>query len=234
MRAMILAAGLGTRLAPLTERQPKALVPLAGRPLIEHLLLKLERQGFDQIAVNTHAFADQLQDFVHRYRRRSRAEIYISHETELLDTGGGIRKMMQFFPGDQPVLVHNVDILSDFDLCAVIDEHRRLDSEATLLLYQGPTARPLCFDENMMLVGRGSAQDPPHRLFGFCGIQVVQPDLFRNQPEKAFYVIDFYIQKASEGRRIMGLLPAGRYWRDVGTVQDLQAAENDLVNGTFS
>ena len=117
---MIFAAGLGTRLKPLTDRMPKALVPVAGEPLLAHVIRKLKAEGFTRIVVNVHHFADQIIDYLHTHDFG--VEIHISDETsKLLDTGGGIRHAAHWFETDSPVLIHNVDILSNANLSRLYD-----------------------------------------------------------------------------------------------------------------
>lgn len=133
MKAMIFAAGLGTRLKPLTDHMPKALVPVAGRPMLEHVILKLKAAGFNELVINIHHFGEQILDFL-RANQNFGLTIHISDERDcLLDTGGGIRKAEPFFRGNEPFLVHNVDILSDTDLKALYEYHRQSGNDATLL-----------------------------------------------------------------------------------------------------
>ena len=123
MKAMIFAAGLGTRLKPLTDHQPKALVPVAGRPMLEHVILKLKKAGFNELVINIHHFGEQIIDFL-KANQNFGLTIHVSDERDLLlDTGGGIKKAEPFFQGNEPFLVHNVDILSDTDLKALYEYH---------------------------------------------------------------------------------------------------------------
>ncbi|MDZ7315612.1 MAG: nucleotidyltransferase family protein [candidate division KSB1 bacterium] len=231
MRAMILAAGYGKRLAPLTNSIPKALVPIGGRPLLEIVLRRLESQGFTEIVVNLHYLADQVREFLDAYRPTAKASIYLSYEAELLDTGGGIKKMLDYLPGDDPVLVHNVDVLSDCPLDQVMQQFNSLPScDALLVALDQLTDRPLCFDENMNFRGRGDhAPNGACRHYAFTGIQVIRPFLFREYPEVKFYSIDLYLWAAASGRTIKGLLFPGTWWRDLGTFADLAAAERDML-----
>ena len=149
MKAMIFAAGLGTRLKPLTDHMPKALVPVAGKPILEHVIGKLKSSGFDEVVINVHHFADQIIDFL-KAKDNFGIKIWISDETdELLDTGGGIQKAAPYF--DEPFLVHNADILSNVDLKALYDFHRTSGNDATLLVSPRKTVRYLLFDEKNRL-----------------------------------------------------------------------------------
>lgn len=146
MNAMIFAAGLGTRLKPLTDTMPKALVPVMGKPLLQHVLDKLQGSGFGNIVVNVHHFAQQVMDYLQG------TDVKISDESEqLLETGGGLKKALPLFESDEPVLIHNVDILSNVDLSAFYEEAR--GNDATLLVSWRETKRYLIFDKDMRLVG---------------------------------------------------------------------------------
>ena len=143
---MIFAAGLGTRLKPLTDHTPKALVKVNGRPMLEHIILKLKASGFTEIVVNIHHFGEQIIDFL-QANGNFGLNIHISDERDqLLDTGGGIKKASAFFQGNEPFLVHNVDILSNTDLRNLYLHHLKEGSDATLLVSQRATSRYLLFD----------------------------------------------------------------------------------------
>src|SRR5664280_1226211 len=153
MKAMIFAAGLGTRLKPVTDNLPKALVPIAGKPLLEHVILKLKSAGFDEIIVNIHHFPDQIIDFLKANNNFS-IRIEVSDERNLLlDTGGGIRRAAWFFDDEKPFLVHNVDILSNVDLKELYQQHLRSNSLATLVVSKRDTFRYLLFNDDNRLCG---------------------------------------------------------------------------------
>jgi N-acetyl-alpha-D-muramate 1-phosphate uridylyltransferase len=235
MRAMILAAGFGTRMQPLTHSLPKALVPLQGQPLLAHLLRRLEKSGFTEIAVNAHYFADQVKAFLDDYRSQSGSTIYFSHESEILDTGGGIKEMLTLLPGDEPVLVHNVDILTDCDLADVVRFHKTKECMTTLVIHRRETSRLLVFDDDFNLMRRADKDDLDNRpTYGFCGIQVIQPALFRQVQKDKFYSMDIYLQAAAKGDKISGYLQNNVYWRDIGRPQDIYAAEDDIKNGLLT
>ena len=150
---MIFAAGLGTRLRPLTDNMPKALVPVAGKPMLERVVLRLKEAGFNDITVNIHHFGEQIIDFL-RANGNFGANIHISDEREaLLDTGGGIKKARPFLEGNEPFLVHNADILSETDLAALYRHHQESGAEATLLVSERQTSRYLLFDGQYRLHG---------------------------------------------------------------------------------
>lgn len=242
MKAMIFAAGLGTRLKPLTDHMPKALVPVAGRPMLEHVILKLKAAGFNELVINIHHFGEQILDFL-RANQNFGLTIHISDERDcLLDTGGGIRKAEPFFRGNEPFLVHNVDILSDTDLKALYEYHRQSGNDATLLASRRKTIRYLLFDDEKRLCGwinkdtlqtkpEGFAYNPEHhREYAFSGIHVISPSLFHYMDERwtgKFSIMDFYLQTCHEAR-IGGRLTDTLRLIDIGKPETLTQAEEFL------
>ena len=151
MKAIILAAGLGTRLFPFTKNKPKALVEVQGKPLIQHQLEKLKNAGFTQVLVNIHYYGEQIIEFLDKHNNFG-LEIYISDERdELLDTGGALRKASDFIRGDEPVLIHNVDVLSNISLREMLDSHRLKGALATLAVRKRETSRYLLFNKQNQL-----------------------------------------------------------------------------------
>lgn len=244
MKAMIFAAGLGTRLKPLTDHMPKALVPVAGRPMLEHVILKLKAAGFNELVINIHHFGEQILDFL-RANQNFGLTIHISDERDcLLDTGGGIRKAEPFFRGNEPFLVHNVDILSDTDLKALYEYHRQSGNDATLLASRRKTIRYLLFDDEKRLCGwinkdtlqtkpEGFAYNPEHhREYAFSGIHVISPSLFHYMDERwtgKFSIMDFYLQTCHEAR-IGGRLTNTLRLIDIGKPETLTQAEEFLAS----
>ena len=243
-QAMIFAAGLGTRLKPLTDRMPKALVPVAGRPMLEHVILKLKAAGFNELVINIHHFGEQILDFL-RANQNFGLTIHISDERDcLLDTGGGIRKAEPFFRGNEPFLVHNVDILSDTDLKALYEYHRQSGNDATLLASRRKTIRYLLFDDEKRLCGwinkdtlqtkpEGFAYNPEHHHeYAFSGIHVISPSLFHYMDERwtgKFSIMDFYLQTCHEAR-IGGRLTDTLRLIDIGKPETLTQAEEFLAS----
>lgn len=237
MRAMIFAAGLGTRLRPLTDHMPKALVPVGGVPLLHRLLTKLYAAGYTHVVINIHHHAAQIIDFLaaHDYGMH----IDISDESDmLLDTGGGLRHAAQFFTGDEPILLHNVDILSNLSLDHFTASFRP-DCLAQVVVSERPTSRYLLFDNNNRLAGwhniSTGATRPPGidttalRPYAFAGIHLVSPRIFTlmaHYPDK-FSIIDFYLE-AMHNETIAAYLPDNVAMLDVGKVDTLAAA-NDFV-----
>ena len=237
MKAMIFAAGLGTRLKPLTDSIPKALVPIAGKPLLEHVILKLKTAGFDEIIVNVHHFPDQIIDFL-KANNNFGIRIEVSDERDqLLDTGGGIRKAKQFFDDGQPFLVHNVDILSDIDLKELFQQHLAADSLATLVVSRRDTFRYLLFDDDQRLCGwinEKTGETKPIRFddisgfnkLAFAGIHVFSPRVFElmDDLDAKFPIMDFYLSNA-QTQVIKGFIPTDFHMLDVGKLNVLDEAE---------
>ena len=231
---MIFAAGLGTRLRPLTDTMPKALVPIDGKPLLHHLLHKLQHAGCSHVVINVHHHAQQIIEYVERHDYGMR--IAISDESNmLLDTGGGLRKAGSLLEGDEPILVHNVDILSNIDFDTLLQSHHP-DNLATVVVSQRNTSRYLLFDKEMRMRGWtniNSGEVKPQGLdttplqqAAFAGIHIVSPRIFeqmRNMPDK-FSIIDFYLQAMTE-HRIMGYIPQDFIMLDVGKIDSLAPAE---------
>lgn len=237
MNAMILAAGKGTRLGPLTDRLPKALMPLVGRPLLAILLEKLAQAGFDQVAINAHHHADLIADFLHRHCWPGMT-INLSFETDLLDTGGGLVRMMDFLPADQPILVHNVDVLSTLDLAQLVTYHQNQKAMVTLAVQSRPSQRLLAFTEEMTLAGRAGQQTDRltqlgRHAYAFNGIHVVEPQILLQAPRTCFSSIEHYLQLAAQGVQVIGFVADRYYWRDLGKPEDLKSAEEDVLSGRF-
>lgn len=208
MKAMILAAGLGTRLKPLTDTTPKALLPINGKPILEHLVLKLKAAGFCEIVINVHHLGEQIIDFLSANDNFG-VKIKISDERNyLLDTGGGIKQAAKYFTeSDKPFLVHNVDIISNVDLKALYDYHMETNPLATLLVSKRDTSRYLLFDkENKLCAWRnrdtGEVKsffpnfDPQKYVeYAFGGVHVISPKIFEWMEEWTgkFSIINFYL-----------------------------------------
>lgn len=240
MRAMILAAGLGTRLRPLTNDRPKALVEIKGRTLLEIALRRLCGFGIREVIVNVHHFADMVVEYV-RANDQFGMKVEISRETDLLDTGGGLKKAAHFFlqsPADEPFIVHNVDALSSIDLEEMVRFHRENQALATLAVQQRESSRQLLFNENLGLCGRQTAGEkaeivcPSERTeaLAFCGIHVISPRIFdmMREEENAFPIIPAYLLMAGEGEKVVGFRADRYYWRDVGTITRLNLAARDV------
>ena len=240
---MILAAGLGTRLKPLTDTMPKALVPVSGRPLLDINIRRLMEQGYDRFVVNIHHFAQQIIDFV---KEQDYAPlVHFSDESDqLLETGGGLKKAQALFRDDQPILIHNVDILDNVNYDWFARQHQP-DEDAVLLVSQRTTKRYLLFDNAMHLMGwknveTGEIKSPYEyvrrtglsqhgeelNMFAFSGIHSFSPRLFplmERFPER-FPIIDFYLSVCHRAP-IVGLVKPDLQLMDVGKIETLDQAE---------
>lgn len=245
MRAMILAAGLGTRLRPLTENRPKALVEIAGRTLLEITLTRLRACGISDVIINVHHFAGLILEYLEKNRNFG-MNIAVSTEEVLLDTGGGLKKAAYFFlehsvGHDEPLLLHNVDVLSTIDLPRMIRFHADRQPLATLAVQERRTSRYLLFNEASELcgrrVGQGSAPElvrPSQQVqpLAFCGIHVISPRLLTLMSEEgAFSIITSYLRLAGADERILGFRADEYYWRDLGTPESVAKAAEDLRQG---
>jgi len=232
MKAMVFAAGRGICLQPLTDTRPKALVEVAGRTLLEHVLRRLVEAGVTEAIVNLHHLGGQIPPFLEKHHRFGLRRVAYSQEPVLLDTGGGLKQAAWFFDDGNPFLVHNVDVLSDIDLGGLLLAHGRSQALATLAVMARPTARPLYFDANGRLVGRcspGKGNDfvqTPHGktvTLGFCGIQAVSPAIFGKMSETgAFPLAEAYLRLAGAGEAILAHRVDGAKWRDCGRPEDLR------------
>ena len=242
---MIFAAGLGTRLKPLTDHMPKALVPVAGKPMLEHVILKLIASGFDEIVINVHHFAEQIIDFL-KEKNNFGIKIWISDETEeLLDTGGGIKKASSLL--NEPFLVHNADILSNVDLKALYDFHIVSENDATLLVSPRKTIRYLLFDQTNRLCGwinKDTLQTKPEGFiyqpdeqqeYAFGGIHIISPSLFKYMEgwTGKFSIMDFYLQTCQKAR-LGGYAKEDLQLIDIGKPDTLAKAEEFLKSVSTS
>ena len=235
MKAMVLAAGLGTRLRPLTNDRPKALVEVAGKTLLEITLARLREFGIREVIVNAHHFADMLAEYLDAHDNFG-MRVEVSREDLLLDTGGGLKKAGCFFKGDdEPFVLHNVDVLSAIDLGGLAAAHRRNGSLATLAVQDRKTSRYLLFDQDLQLCGRRAEQDEivrsaaPLTPLAFSGIHILSPRIFPLMKEEGVIsIIDVYLRLAGDGERISGFRADQYYWRDLGKPQSIAQAEADI------
>jgi NDP-sugar pyrophosphorylase family protein len=243
MKAMILAAGLGTRLRPLTNDRPKALVELAGRTLLEITLARLRVFGIREVIVNAHHFADQVADYL-KENENFGMRVEVSREDVLLDTGGGLKKAAWFFLEDsdraqEPFLLHNVDVISTIDFGQLVEAHKGSRALATLAVQKRESSRQLLFDEHLQLCGRSAGRNtepeivrswPRLEPLAFSGVHVISPRLLSMMSEEGiFSIVASYLRLAGRGEKILGFRADQYYWRDLGRVEDLQRAEEDLA-----
>lgn len=246
MKAMILAAGLGTRLQPLTNDRPKALVEVAGHALIELTLTRLRSFGIRDVIINTHHFAEMLADYLRAHDTLG-MHIEISSEEVLLDTGGGLKNAAHFFldaNNDEPFLLHNVDVLSNIDFAEMLSFHRSRSALASLAMQDRRTSRYLLFDEHGQLCGRRAGADgtpelvrdvSSTRALAFAGIHILSPRIFSLMSEDGpFSIIPAYLRLAAQGERIVAFPSDQYYWRDLGRPEHIQAAAQDIDEGRYT
>lgn len=242
MKAMVFAAGLGTRLKPLTNTMPKALVLLNGVPMLERVIKNIIACGITQVVVNIHHFGDQIIQFLNE-KNNFGINIAISDERDqLLDTGGGILRAQSLLDGDEPFLVHNADIFTDLDLRSIINHHLVSGADATLLVKQRTTQRYLVFDQQNRMQGwtniaTGEVKpasltiDASKHLMAFGGVHVISPIVFaplkQHATEPKFSIMPFYIDNCQK-LNIQGFNPTGYNWFDIGKMETLQQAEQFL------
>jgi NDP-sugar pyrophosphorylase family protein len=238
MKAMILAAGLGTRLRPLTEDRPKALVQLGEKTLLEIAISRLREFGVNDVVVNVHHFADSVIEFLRRNENFG-IHIEVSREEILLDTGGGLKNAGWFFAGDtEPFILHNVDVISTIDLREMLRSHTDRGALATLAVKERPTSRYLLFDEHLQLCGRRLVRDQKlevvreveHPLeLAFAGIHIISPRFLALMTESgAFSIIASYLRIAGLGEKILGFRADDYSWSDLGTPENLKDANTEL------
>jgi NDP-sugar pyrophosphorylase family protein len=245
MKAMILAAGLGTRLRPLTNDRPKALVEVAGHTLLEITIARLKQFGVREIIINTHHFAGMMVDYL-KSKNNFGMRVEISQEDVLLDTGGGLKKAAWFFLEDGPAtpfILHNVDVISTIDLAQMLEYHRQHRALATLAVQERETSRYLLFDKQMELCGRRIVKEqkteitkPSKELkeLAFTGIHVISPRLLEMMNEDGvFSIVGPYLRLAGQGGGICGYRAQG-YWRDLGKPENIAAAAQDLKDNVFT
>ena len=240
---MIFAAGLGTRLKPLTDTMPKALVPLAGKPLLQWQVEKLRDAGISDIIVNVHHFPDQIIDTIQAHNGWG-CNIRISDERDmLLDTGGGLKKAVTDYGlrvTGEPILACNVDILSNIDLRALISSYSRSSSPTSVLVVsERETQRYLCFDEQDTLCGwtnikTGERKGHDGRHLAFSGMQILSPEaltLLQQMPQDKFSLIDFYLQVIQspitnyQSPILKAYVPSNYRMMDVGKIDQIEQAE---------
>lgn len=228
---MILAAGLGTRLHPLTDTIPKALVTVKGITLLEHSIRYLQRNGVNSIIINIHHFGEQVIDFLAEHANFG-SEIAVSDERDqLLDTGGGLRKAAWFFGEYDPFIVYNVDVISDLVLAKVMDHHRRSNALAALVVRKRETSRYFLFNREMELSGWENKLTGEQKImreeqgelkaFAFSGIQVLCPSIFPLITEEGkFSLTELYLRLAAT-QKISGFIDEKSYWIDFGKPQNI-------------
>jgi NDP-sugar pyrophosphorylase family protein len=250
MKAMVLAAGLGTRLRPLTNDRPKALVEINGRTLLEITLTRLRDFGVREVVINVHHFADMIESYL-KANSNFGLRIEISREETLLDTGGGLKKAGYFFQDnaekrEEPFILHNVDVISNIDFAQMVKFHAEKSALATLAVQDRPTSRYLLFNDALEndaleLCGWQSGRDGQPELvrpaqnpqaLAFSGIHIISPRFLKMMTEHgAFSIIDSYLRVAAQGDKILAFSADGYYWRDLGRPEHVAQAAEDIARG---
>ena len=239
MRAMVLAAGVGSRLRPLTDATPKALVEIGGVTMLERVLRRLAEAGVDAAVVNAHHHADQIEAFL-RSRKGLGLRVEVSREDALLDTGGGLKKASWFFEDGRPFLLHNVDVVTDLDLGRLYRFHAERPALATVAVRARPSSRLLLFDRGGLLRGReadgrlewaGPPVEGVERL-AFDGVHVISPEIFPKLTETGvFPILSAYLRLAGAGERIQAFRSDEYGWQDIGDAAKLEAARRRAAEG---
>lgn len=240
--AMIFAAGLGTRLKPITDNKPKALIEVGGIMLLEHAVRHLSRYNIRQLVVNVHHFAPQVIQKARELEKKYNLNIHISDESDqLLETGGGLKKASNYFSDTSAILLYNVDILSNLNLQHLIDYYQQQKPLALLSVRSRKTSRYFLFNENMELCGWKNMQNNEIRIqcsklqklkpFAFSGIQIVSSELLHllQTWQGAFSITEVYIRLCAY-YRILGLYDQDSFWMDVGTIEKLDEANKQIKN----
>lgn len=243
MKAMVLAAGLGTRLRPLTNDRPKALVEVCGRTMLEITLSRLRSFGIEDVIINVHHYADMVID---RMKAAGNFGMHIefSREDVLLDTGGGLKQAAWFLGGnfgaqeEEPFILHNVDVISTIDLQRMVEVHKEHQALATLAVQERKSSRYLLFDEQAQLCGRRLVKEEktevvrqPRQMteLAFSGIHLISPRIFPLLTEEgAFSIVPAYLRLAARGEKIMAFRADEYYWRDLGRPENIRQAELDI------
>jgi mannose-1-phosphate guanylyltransferase len=255
VKAMILAAGLGTRLRPLTDERPKALVEVGGRTLLEIAIARLKDCGVREVIVNVHHFPDMIAEYLKKNGNFG-MRVEISREEVLLDTGGGLKKAAWFLregvreterEAEEPFILHNVDVVSTIDLSRMVAHHKETGALATLAVQKRESSRQLLFDQQGQLSGRrmqSAGRDVkeewagtrrPAEALAFCGIHAVSPRLFGLMSEDGiFSIIAPYLRLAASGEKVLAFRADEYYWRDLGKPEDLLRAAEDAKQKAFS
>jgi NDP-sugar pyrophosphorylase family protein len=249
MKAMILAAGLGTRLRPLTNDRPKPLVEINGRTLLEITLTRLSTFGIREVIINVHHFANMIIEYL-KSNNNFGMVIEVSREEILLDTGGGLKKASWFFlekdgAQGEPFVLHNVDVISTIDLGQMAEIHRAKGALATLAVQERKSSRYLLFDKKLRLCGRQTGGEGNREItcrdtseleaLAFSGIHIISPQMLSMiRQDGVFSIIDAYLQLAREGQNIGGYLAEKEYWRDLGKLEQVRQATEDYRRDLIS
>lgn len=244
MKAMILAAGFGTRLKPFTNHKPKALIEINGTPMLELVVSKLIKFGIADIIINVHHFAEMICDFL-KSKDNFGINIQLSIERQILGTGGGIKKAAYFFDDGRPFLVHNVDIITNVELTEFYQEHIDKNHLVTLAVKKRNTTRYFKVDQDNLICGHIDGKKNRVRIvkqpagitqtFAFSGIHIISPQIFPHITEEGFFsIVDVYLKLIKMGYKIGVYRMDDCYWRDLGRIENVREVEADIKNGNYN
>lgn len=220
-KAMILSAGMGRRLRPLTFETPKPLVPICLAPILSLHFANLSSIGIRSVVVNTHYMASKIKGFIESISMPM--EISISHESEILGTGGGISAVRDFWAGQEAAVIINSDILTDYDLITPYYEHLRQANHVTMVLHHHPDIRGVRVDDEMNIKGFKNGH------MAFTGIHYIAGEIIKKMPARPFHIIDFYNSLINNGFKIKGIMATGSVWYDIGSLETYLKAQFELL-----
>jgi mannose-1-phosphate guanylyltransferase len=234
MRALILCAGLGTRLRPLTERLPKSLLPIVGKPLLELTLSHLKETGVEEMAVNTHHLSGEITAFL-KSQPHLGSKISVSHEPEILGTAGAIGKLKRFFSSDDFFILYNGDILTNLDLLPAIKKHQEEQPLLTMILHYCPPFNNVIInqeDEITDLRGiLGASSKSPNRSLAYTGISIVSREFLEYCPSRRFADLIEILLSIIRNKKgmIRGFTVRDHYWQDIGTIEDYYNVHREIL-----
>lgn len=238
MKAMILAAGLGSRLGEVGQSTPKCLVEVGGKTLLEHAIVRLKGAGITALVINLHHLGEQVRTFVNS-KDDFGIDITFSEEAELLDTGGGLKNVKDFFDGEESFFLHNGDVYCEADLSDALSAHQEGGAIATLLIKRRETTRPILLSSSGELVGFENTETGLKKLLkedsaperaGFSGISVLSPRIFDYMDEETrFSIIDTYSSAVTSGKQVLSYDTGDAAWYDIGTPEKLERARQHFV-----
>ena len=231
MKAMIFAAGVGSRLGQLTQNTPKCLMPLGGGTILEHVISRLKVAGVTEVAINLHHLPEQITQYLTQQQNFG-LTVHLSHEPALLNTGGGLKKLRDIFVGEDAFFVHNADIYCTHDLTSLVGDHRSLKAVATLGVMQRASKRGLYIDRSKRLTGWTEEETPKPTesdIYAFSGISVCSGQIFSYMDSRdTFSIIETFLAAARATERVFGSLIPSSGWVDIGTPERLEVLQKEL------
>ncbi len=224
-KAMILAAGFGTRLKPLTDNMPKALVPFRNGTMISYQINKLKSIGINEIVINAHHFSEQMQNYFTENNFGIKINVIV--EKEILGTGGGILNAKDYFRNEEAFLVMNVDVFTNIDIALMIEEYKRSKPLALLAVQKRKTSRYLEFSEDFILAGRLKSEEMKENYYAFNGIHIISNEIFKPEYKSEYKdILDIYLELSKERYRIKGYDTGDSDFIDLGKIENLKIAES--------